>query len=281
MNKPISSKKERSFFNSEGFTIPDGLWEQIEPFLPLPGVYPKGGKPPINNRQIMTAILFVMVTGCQWKALPRTLAAPSTAHDRFQKWEQDGIFSCLWEAGLLRYDNRVGIAWQWQSADGCMTKAPLGGEQTGPNPTDRAKKGTKRSLLTDARGAPLGIIAAGANCHDKTLLAATLESRPLSQPPPSVTPHLCLDKAYDAQDIRAMLRGLGFVPHVKTRGQEAEQKAHHPRYRARRWVVERTHSWMNRFRRILIRWEKKLANYLAFLHIACAIIIFRLAEVSG
>lgn len=229
----------------------------------------------------MTAILFVMVTGCQWKALPRNLAAPSTAHDRFQQWEQEGLFTALWEAGLLRYDHRVGIDWQWQSADGCMTKAPLGGQQTGPIPTDRAKKGTKRSLLTDARGAPLGIVASGANAHDKTLLVDTLESRPLPEVPTSITPHMCLDKAYDAKDIRAMLVDLGFVPHIKTRGQEVEDKARHPPYRARRWVVERTHSWMNRFRRILIRWEKKVANYVAFLHIACAIIAFRLATVFG
>lgn len=229
----------------------------------------------------MTAILFVMVTGCQWKALPRNLAASSTAHDRFQQWEQDGIFTALWEAGLLFYDDRVGIDWRWQSADGCMTKSPLGGENTGPNPTDRAKKGTKRSLLTDARGAPLGIVAAGANAHDKTLLAATLESRPLPEAPPSITPNICLDKAYEAKDVVTMLTDLGFVPHIKTRRQEIKHKASCPRYRARRWVVERTHSWMNRFRRILIRWEKKTANYLAFLHIACAIIIFRLAGVSG
>src|SRR3989338_7838915 len=133
----------------------------------------------------------------------------------------------------------------------------------------------------DARGAPLGIVAAGANAHDKTLLASTLESRPLPEAPSTITPNLCLDKAYDSKDIAAMLANLGFVPHIKTRGQEIKQKNRCPRYRARRWVVERTHSWMNRFRRILIRWEKKAANYLAFLHIACAIIIFRLAEVSG
>src|SRR5580704_8399946 len=87
--------------------------------------------------------------GSGWNALPRELGASSTVHDRFQEWEQAGFFKALWQAGLSEYDDLVGIQWEWQAADGVMTKAPFGHAATGANPTDRGKRGTKRSLLTD------------------------------------------------------------------------------------------------------------------------------------
>ena len=164
-----------------------------------------------------------------------------------------------------------------------MTKAPLGGEKTGKNPTDRAKSGVKRSLLTDGQGVPLGVAVEGANCHDKWLVEGTLRSVPIKRPLPTKRQpqHMCMDKGYDYADTRAAVRDWGYTAHIKTRGEEAQQKKAVPRYRARRWVVERTHSWLNKFRRLLIRWEKKVANYLAMIHLACAIITFRAAGVSG
>jgi transposase len=161
--------------------------------------------------------------------------------------------------------------------DGAMTKAPLGGEKTGKNPTDRAKSGVKRSLLTDGRGTPLAVAVEGANCHDKKMVRQTLQSLVCERPTPGrFRPHhMCMDKGYDYPDTRASLKAQGYVAHIKARGEEVPRRFPVPRYRARRWVVERTHSWLNRFRRLLIRWEKKAANYLAMLHFACAIITFR------
>jgi transposase len=92
---------------------------------------------------------------------------------------------------------------------------------------------------------------------------------------------MCLDKAYDSSTIRETLKALGYTPHIRSRGEERIDRSTIPGYRARRWVVERTHSWVNRFRRLLIRWEKKVENYTAFLHFACAIIAFRGAGVFG
>lgn len=164
-----------------------------------------------------------------------------------------------------------------------MTKAPLGGQETGKNPTDRAKLGTKRSLLTDGQGVPLGIEVSGANTHDKRLVQATLESIPIERPEPhnNAPQHLCLDKAYDYPDVRDLVSAYGYTAHIPVRGQDTSMRKKLPGYRARRWVVERTHSWMNRFRRLLIRWEKKANNYKAFLHFACAWITFRAAGVLG
>lgn len=123
----------------------------------------------------------------------------------------------------------------------------------------------------------------GANRHDSKLLEPTLNAVVVSRPLPSPTDleHLCLDKGYDYPVTRELAAALGYVLHLRTRGEEIKEKATIPGYRARRWVVERTHSWMNRFRRILIRWEKKAENYLAMLHFACAWISFHTAEVFG
>lgn len=266
----------------EGFCIPDELWGRIAPLLPPDRPQPQGGRPCMAARQAMTAIYYILRTGCQWKALPRTFGAASTVYDRFRRWEQAGVFKTLWKQGLYDYDDKKGIDWKWQSADGCMTKAPLGGEAVGPNPTDRAKSGTKRSLLTEGSGMPIAVAVDGANRHDKMLLASTLNGIMADRPDPETLPqHLCLDKGYDFRDIRELAENLGYVPHIKTRGEETIAKKSIPKYRARRWVVERTHSWINRFRRLLIRWEKRVDRYLAFLHFACAIIVWRASGVFG
>ncbi len=93
---------------------------------------------------------------------------------------------------------------------------------------------------------------------------------------------MCLDKGYDYPEVRELIEKWGYTAHIKARGEEIREKRQQvPNYRARRWVVERTHSWVNRFRRLLIRWEKKIENYLAMLHFACAWITFRAAGLFG
>ena len=157
------------------------------------------------------------------------------------------------------------------------------GKKTGANPTDRGKTGVKRSLLTEGHGVPLGLVVAGANRHDMKLVAPTLYSMVVERPEPTEEePHgLCLDKGYGYEEVRATLAVFGFNAHIHARGHEAHALKRQAGFRARRWVVERTHSWMNRFRRILLRWDKKANNYLAFLHFACALIAFRAAGLFG
>jgi putative transposase len=268
---------------AEDFRIPDPMWERIEPLIPPERAKPKGGRPRNDNRKMMEAIFYVLRTGIQWKALPRSIAAGSSTHDRFQEWLQAGVFHRMWQAGLLTYDQVKQIEWEWQSMDGVMTKAPLGGAATGPNPTDRAKTGTKRCLLTDGRGVPLALQVVGANRPDMKVTEATLANYAIDRPKPTARKpqHLCLDAGFDYDEIRQILEAYGYVAHIRSRADETESKRKIPGYRARRWVVERTHSWMNRFRRILIRWEKKVENYLAMLEFACAYIAFHVAEVFG
>ena len=123
----------------------------------------------------------------------------------------------------------------------------------------------------------------GANRHDMKMLEPTLNAAVVARPQPSTADpqHLCLNKGYDYPVVRELASALEYVLHLRTRGEEIKEKIAVPGYRARRWVVERTHSWMNRFRRLLARWEKKQENYTALLHFACAWISFRSAEAFG
>lgn len=111
--------------------IPDALWEKVHHLLPGGKPHPWGVcRPRVDNRRVLDGILFVLRTGCQWKALDATgICSGSTAHRRFQEWLQAGVFQKLWQAGLREYDALHGIEWRWQAMDGAMTKAPLGGEK--------------------------------------------------------------------------------------------------------------------------------------------------------
>lgn len=145
------------------------------------------------------------------------------------------------------------------------------------------KKGAKRSLLTEGHGVPIGLAIEGANRHDMKLVRETIEQIVTERPEPSeANPQgMCLDKGYDYAEVRDTLQEFGFTAHIQSRGEEANALKKEAGFRVRRWVVERTHSWMNRFRRILVRWEKKAENYAAFLHFACALIAFRASGLFG
>ena len=130
---------------------------------------------------------------------------------------------------------------------------------------------------------PVGVVVAGANCNDHLLLAETLAAIVVTRPKPTkAKPQgLCLDKGYDYPSTRAVAKHLRLTLHLRTRGEEREAKRRHPHAKARRWVVERAHSWLNRFRRLLVRWEKKALNYEAMLHFACATIVAGQAGLFG
>ena len=133
--------------------------------------------------------------------------------------------------------------------------------------------------MVDGKGIPLAVVVAGANRHDMKLVEATLAALMIAQLEldPAQTQHLCLDAGYDYDAVRAVLEAWGYVGHIRSRSEQRTEQQREPGKQARRWVVERTHSWLNRFRRLLIRWEKKQANYVGMLHFACAWITFRAA----
>ena len=132
----------------KSWTVSDALWAKVEPLVPRSGREPKrryrrkpgGGRKPMTPRRVFEAIVFILRTGCQWKALPKEYGSASSVHKYFLEWKSRGVFSRIWRQGLAEYDEMEGIAWDWQSIDGASVKAPLAVEAVGPSPTDRGKK---------------------------------------------------------------------------------------------------------------------------------------------
>jgi transposase len=214
--------------------------------------------------------------GVSGKRYPRCLAAPvPSIRTSSAGGSRDFLFACgepdwrsttKWK-GLLG----SGKAWtgrrekpRWPKRRSEITRQ-IGG-----------KKGTKRSLLVDGRGAPLSLIVAGANRHDVKLLAQTLDAIMVPRPRPTKRrpQNLCVDKGYAGKPAEKQMRERGYIPHVPVKGMP--QVRHKRKGRARRWVVERTHSWMNNYRKLRVRYEKKASNFEALLHLAIAIICWRM-----
>jgi hypothetical protein len=170
-----------------------------------------------------------------------------------------------------------------------LPKLLLGEKSTGPNPTDRSKSGTKCSILVVGKGVTISVSVVGANTHDMKMSKATLQSMAIYRPEPTIRSkqHMCLDKGYDFPEVYELLEEHGYTIHIPLRGGRGEKRSSSskgkriPGYRAIHWVVERTHSWMNRFRRSLIRWDKKVENHIAMLDIACAWITYRRGGIFG
>lgn len=156
-------------------------------------------------------------------------------------------------------------------------QGPFWGNLVGPNPTDRAKNGVKRSILVEADGGPLSAVIAGPNVPDFKLLEATLDAIVVKRPEPTEEKlqHLCLDKGYDNRPSRELVKERSYVAHIRRIGEEKLDEARKKRYPARRWVVERTLGWLSKCRAILVRYDKKAANYLGLIKVACILLWYR------
>jgi putative transposase len=264
------------------WTIPDELWCKFVPILPPDKSRGTVGRPPLPNRQVLNGILYVLRTGCQWKALKtKWFGASSSIHARYQAWIELGIFERIFRLLVRYYDRRRGIQWKWQAIDSKSVAAPLGGEKTGKNPTDRGKLGSKRHILVDARGAPLSIVVSGAEVHDKTCALEILDHLIVDRPQRLYrVHHLCADKGYDYDDVRKGVLERQYQVHIKHRGVQVSEITTEKRHPARRWVIERTLSWQNDFRSLRTRWAKKANNWLALIQFASALVLWRMANVS-
>jgi putative transposase len=239
--KPRSRPRAKRIPSTGGrFRIRDELWALMEPLLPEHKNTHRfgGGRPRVPDRQCADAIFFVLRTGCQWNALSATGLCPSsTAHDRFGGLGPRRRFSALLagRAGRVRrlQRHRLELAFDGR---GDEQGALGGGKKPGESPVDRAKRGTKRSLLVEASGVPVGLCVAGANKNDFKLFVETLRSIPVERPVPlSAQPqHLCLDKGYDFEEVRGLATAFGFVAHIRSRGEEAQVTEATPGQKARR-----------------------------------------------
>ena len=266
------------------YTVPRRLWRIMKKHLPAEAPpSPSGGRPRIGNRAVLHGIWYVLWTGCQWKAVQRTWfgASSSVLHERFQTWQEQGIWDPVFGALVKFYRRERRIQWQWQAVDSRSCAAPLGGADTGKNPTDRAKRGSKIHILVDQRGAPLAIDISGANQHDKWSVTALVFHIAVKRP--SSEQHFCADKGYDFADVRQVVEREGYIPHIKRKRRRGEPVADpcpvpgETQFPARRWVVERTLGWLAKRRSVRTRWCKKSTNWLAFVQFACASILCDMA----
>jgi putative transposase len=273
------------------FRLPRPLWRKLKKHLPTKKRKSKlGGRPRVSDRAVANAIWYVLWTGCQWKALHRDWfgVSSSVVHERFQRWRRMGLFEKLMKWMVEYYAKESGgIGWKWQAMDSKNSPAPLGGEKTGKNPTDRGKRGAKINLLVDQSGAPLSVVLTGANRHDKVAAIDLIVSMSVKGPAHKEQ-HLCADKAYDASEVREFAASTGYTTHIKINprkkdslepsGGSSQQKdpqgEPHP---ARRWVVERTIPGLTKRRGLRTRWSKKAENWLALIQLACAHVLLNLA----
>lgn len=147
--------------------VPDELWERISKLIDAHDPPKHTGRKREDARKIVDALIFRIRTGCQWNHIPKLYGDDSTIHRTFQRWVRIGLFQKIWSMLVEECEELGQLDWEWQSVDASMGKARWGGDAIGPNPTDRAKNGTKRSLLVDAGGGPLAVVVAPANVHNR------------------------------------------------------------------------------------------------------------------
>jgi transposase len=249
------------------------LWDQFAALLPDRPVYalshPLGcHKPRIANRIIFEKLIQVLRFGCSYTSIADCTCGATTIRDRRDEWIRAGIFADLKTIARDSYDRIVGLALRDISVDGCITKAPGGGDCAGPSPVDRRKQGMKRSSLVDGYGIPLSRVLAPANRHDSPLLAPTLDKLDHLGPlPDDITVHL--DAGYDSQKTRDELAVRGMTGDIAHKGDKAPIQA------GERWHVERTNAWHNNFNRLQRCYERREDVIDAFFDLADAVITVR------
>jgi putative transposase len=226
----------------------------------------------VDIERAISGIYYVLKTGIQWNGLPRCFGSCSAVHRLFQKLRSAQFFKNLWYDEIAEYDKMHGLNLEVQAADCSYVKAPLGQEKTGKSPVDRSKLGTKRSILTDRNGVIIGFALGSANQVDSHLFLETLLSIPkhLNMP---YRKFISLDAAYDWEEVRTYLFHYGYTPRIAKNNRRSKRKISALPNNYERWFIEPPHSWLNRFRRLYIRYEKYASNYTAMVHFAASIII--------
>jgi transposase len=188
------------------------IWEQFRALLPERETnYPLGcHRPRIPDRMVFEKLVQILVFGCAYERIAGGCCSATTLRRRRDEWIEAGVMTALRELALEAYDKIIGLQLSEVAVDCCITKAPCGGEKAGRNPVDRSKQGIKRSTIVDAKGIPLGAVAAPANRHDSPLLKQTLDTlEPLGRLPEQMSVHL--DRGYDSRSTREKLKDRGLL----------------------------------------------------------------------
>jgi transposase len=258
--------------------VTDALWKRLEPLLPPPPprrfCFP--GRKPLDYRKILTGILFVLKTGIAWDDLPAELGCGcgKTCRSYLRLWHRAGVWLKLHAVLLAELNGADAIDWERALIDASFAKAPEGGEDTGPNPTDRSKSGSKHHVMTDARGLPLSATVTAANVPEVTQVFQTLSGMPPvgGKPGPKrqKPDRLQGDRGHHSDPVRQGLRGMGITPVLAARYTE-----HGSGLGVFRWFVERTIAWLHSFGRLRRRLDRLTEIHDAFLRVACALICLR------
>ena len=249
------------------------LWDQFAPLLPVhPAVVPTHPlgchRRRIPDRVVFEHVVAALVHGSGYERIATPGCSDATIRRRVHEWAAAGLSATLHSLVLEQYDRLIGLDLEDLAVDGCITKAPCGGEKAGRSPVDRGKQGLKRSTLVEGRGVPVHLVSAGANRHDAPLLAPTLQGLTKLEPlPEDITTHL--DRAYDGGPTRTLLDQLGFTGDIARKGIPAPLQA------GKRWVVERTQSWMNGYGKLRRCTERDGAVVDFYLFLAAAFVTVR------
>ena len=258
--------------------VSDALWCRVEPLLP-PAPRRRfrfPGRKPLDQRRILAGILYVLKTGIAWDDLPAELGwgCGKTCREYLRRWHALGIWQQLHALLLAELNAADLIDWSRAIIDGSFVMAPEGGEDTGPNPTDRSKSGSKHHTMTDSNGIPLAATLTAANVPDVVPVMQVLTAMPPvgGKPGPKreKPDRLQGDRGYDSEPLRKLLRWLDIVPELAKRNTE-----HGSGLGKTRWVVERTNAFLHGFGRLRRRLDRLAEFQHAFLAIACSIICLR------
>lgn len=249
------------------------IWAEFAALLPdRPAVVPAHPlgchRRRVPDRVVFEHVIAALVHGSGYERIASAGCSDRTIRRRLQAWAAAGLSEQVHTLALRAYDRMIGLDLEDLAVDGCITKAPAGGAVAGRSPVDRGKQGLKRSVVTDGAGVPLHLVAAGANRHDSPLLGGTLAGLDkLDRGPEAVLVHL--DRGYDNGPTRALLAALGFDGAIARKGVAAPVQA------GVRWVVERTHSWMNGYGKLRRCTEKTKAVVDFYLFLAAALVVVR------
>lgn len=253
--------------------LTDPLWDQFAALLPHREIFDPAHPLGCHRRRISDRIVFdkllqVLRFGCSYQGIADSTCSATTIRTRRDEWIRLGVLARLRQIALDAYDRFVGLLLENVAVDGCITKAPGGGEVAGPSPVDRRKQGMKRSVLVEGYGIPLGRVLAGAHRHDSPLLAPTLDQLDdLGPLPEEITVHL--DAGYDSGKTRDTLAARGLRGQIAHKGEKAPIQA------GQRWHVERTNAWHNSFNRLQRCYERREDVVVAFFDLADTIITLR------
>lgn len=254
-------------------SVIEPIWDQFSVLLPAypetDPTHPLGcHRRRVPDRVVFDHMVAALVHGTGYERIASPGCSDRTIRRRLHAWAEAGLMRHLHALVLAQYDRVIGLELTDVAVDGCITKAPGGGEVAGRSPVDRGKQGLKRSVLVDGTGVPLGIVVAGANRPDSPLLAPTLMAlRVWGADPAETTVHL--DRGYDSGVTRAVLDGLGVAGAIACKGVPAPVQV------GKRWVVERTHAWMNGYGKLRRCTEKTRVVAELYLYFAAAIVITR------